>query len=208
MVLRLNGTDSLLPGTNRSSEIDIWQAASKQGIAPPLLYTDGQSGFLVSTYINSSLPTKPPLDDTSINQAFELLKSCHQLDVAAPTIDYVSHIDNYWQGIESKDKPANPGLIKQREPMRKVLGTLLTSSTPGGLCHHDPVVANFVGNADRLYLIDWEYAARGLLVMDYAALATEWGIDDAVMIEQTGLELELLVIAKAFYKYLCALWAA
>ena len=208
MVLRLNGTDSLLPESNRSSEIDIWQTASKQGIAPPLLYTDGQAGFLVSTYINNCLPTKPPLNETSINQAFALLKSCHQLDVAAPTIDYISHIENYWQRIESKDLVTNPGLIKQREPMQKVLDTLLTSDTPGGLCHHDPVVANFVGSTDRLYLIDWEYAARGLLVMDYAALASEWGIDDAVMIEQTGLELELLVMAKAFYKYLCALWAA
>ena len=208
MVLRLNGTDSLLPGTNRSSEIDIWQAASQRGIAPPLLYTDEHVRFLVSTYIHNSLPTKPPFNETSINQVFELLKSCHQLDVATPTIDYIDHIEKYWQRIENKDQAINPGLIKQREPMRKVLDTLLVSGTPRGLCHHDPVVANFVGNTDRLYLIDWEYAARGLLVMDYAALASEWGIDDAVMIEQTGLEPELLVTAKAFYKYLCALWAA
>jgi hypothetical protein len=44
--------------------------------------------------------------------------------------------------------------------------------------------------------------------MDYAALSLEWGIDDPVVIERTGVELELLVIAKVFYKYLCALWAA
>ncbi len=208
MVLRLNGTDSLLPGANRRNEIDIWQAASKQGIAPPLIYTDEAAGFLVSTHINNSLPTKPPLDDTSINQAFELLKSCHQLDVVARTIDYASHIEQYWQTIENKNQSLNPALLKQRRPMQEMLNTLVTSDTPTGLCHHDPVVANFVGNADRLYLIDWEYAARGLLVMDYAALGFEWGIDDAVVIERTGVELELLVMAKTFYKYMCELWAA
>jgi len=68
------------------------------------------------------------------------------------------------------------------------------------------VVANFVGSSERLYLIDWEYAARGLLLMDYAALGVEWGIDDAVITNQTGIEAELLIKAKELYKYLCKLW--
>jgi len=208
MVLRLNGRDTLLPGANRRNEIDIWHSASKQGIAPPLLYVDDKTGFLVSTYINNSLPTNPPLDEASTNQALELLISCHQLDVDAPGIDYSSHIEQYWKIIKTKNHSPDPVLMGQRKPMRKILNTLVTSGTPTGLCHHDPVVANFVGNADRLYLIDWEYAARGLLVMDYAALSIEWEIDDAVVIERTGIELELLLMAKAFYKYMCALWAA
>lgn len=207
MVLRLNGPDSLLPGMNRSSEIDIWQAASQQGIAPPLLYVDEETGFLVSAYINNCLPSSPPLNGALIDQAFRLLKSCHQLGVDAPNIDYTSHIEQYWQVIESKSNLLNPSLNKQRKPMQEVLATLINSGTPRGLCHHDLVVANFVGNADRMYLIDWEYAAHGLLVMDYAALSFEWGIGDAVMVEQTGVELELLTMAKVFYMYLCELWA-
>ena len=208
MVLRLNGADSLLPGANRSNEINIWQAASNQGIAPPLLYVDDQNRFLISSYINNSLPPQPPLDQTFVDQAFNLLERCHQLDSDAPTIDYASHIDRYWQIIESKSNLLNPLLYEQRKPMQEMLATLTDSGTPVGLCHHDPVVANFVGNAERLYLIDWEYAARGLPVMDYAALGIEWGIDDAVVIERAGVELELLLMAKTFYKYLCALWSA
>ena len=208
MVLRLNGADTLLPGADRCSEVNIWQMASAHGIAPPLLYVDDQDRFLISTYINNSLPPWPPFDETLVDQAFNLLKSFHQLDTDTPTIDYASHIENYWQIIERKSNLLNPVLHEQRKPMQEVLATLTNSGTAMGLCHHDLVVANFVGNADRLYLIDWEYAARGLQVMDYAALSFEWGIDDAVVSERTGLELELLVMAKVFYKYLCTLWAA
>jgi len=208
MVLRINGTDALLPGTNRSGETSIWQAASDMGIAPSLLHVDKQNRFLISTYIDNSLPHQPPLDETFVDQAFSLLNRCHQLDADAPTIDYASHIDQYWQIIESKSSLSKPNLSEQRKPMEEILATLTNSGTPMGLCHHDLVVANFVGNTDRLYLIDWEYAAHGLLLMDYAALSSEWGIDDAVVIEQTGIELELLLMAKTFYKYLCALWAA
>jgi len=206
MVLRLNGANLFLPGANRNSETGIWQAASEQGIAPHLLHVDEQAGFLVSTYISNSLLPKPLLNENFVDQAFGLLKRCHQLDVDAPGIDYLSHIEHYWQVIERKNHLHNPALSEQREPMLKTLEALLNSNAPTGLCHHDPVAANFVGNPEKLYLIDWEYAAQGLLVMDYAALATEWNINDATTQKQTGIKPELLTNAKALYGYLCSLW--
>ncbi len=206
MVLRLNGDDSLLPGSSRTSEIKIWQAASHQGIAPPLLHVDEHTRYLVSTYIENALPPQPQFDEIFIDQAFSLLSRCHQLDIEAPSIDYRDHITKYWAIIEGKGHIANPGLRQQRRPMQELLEDILNSGTPTGMCHHDPVVANFVGSTERLYLIDWEYAAHGLLVMDYAALGIEWGISDATIVARTGLEPEELTMAKSLYRYLCALW--
>ena len=208
MVLRLNGANSLLPGANRTSEIDIWQAASEQGIAPPLLHVDEHAKFLISTYIESTLPPQPQLDDALINRAFSLLNRCHQLDIEAPSISYTDHINQYWEIIEGKAHLANPGLQQQRHLMQGLLEDILGSNTPTGLCHHDPVIANFVGTPERLYLIDWEYAAGGLLIMDIAAFATEWKIDDRTVIEQSGVQLDLLNTAKTLYTYLCDLWVA
>jgi thiamine kinase-like enzyme len=206
MVLRLNNGNTMLPGLNRHSESQIWQAASAQEIAPPLLHLDEHAGYLVSTYINNDLSAQTQHDKRYVELAFELLNRCHQLDVDVSDIEYASHIEQYWQKIESKNHPSNSALTEQREPMRKTLEALLDSNAPTGLCHHDPVVANFVGNPKKLYLIDWEYAARGLLVMDYAALAAEWEIDDATIQKQTGIKPELLSNAKALYGYLCSLW--
>ena len=206
MVLRINGPEKALPNSNRSSENNIWQAASEKGIAPALLHVDEQNRFLVSAYINNSLPRQPPVNRAYVDQAFGLLKRCHQLDVKAPTIDYAGHIEHYWQIIENNGDLLNPVLKQQREPMQLMLEELINSGTKTALCHHDPVVANFVGNPDRLYLVDWEYAAHGLLIMDYAAFSVEWGIEDATIIEQTGIDAELLSKAKTLYRYLCALW--
>jgi thiamine kinase len=206
LVLRLNSTDSALPGINRNIEIDIWKTASQQGIAPPLLFSDESNRFLVSAYIDNSLPSRPPFYEVFTMQVFELLKRCHELDVDAPSIDYSSHVEHYWQIIENKDQLSNQTLRDQRGPMQSMLESLVASNSPTGLCHHDPVVANFVGNTDRLYLIDWEYAAHGLLVMDYAALGIEWGMDKEMVLAQTGLEPNLLFKAEAIYRYLCELW--
>lgn len=208
MVLRINDADSLLPGARRSSEISILQATSEQGIAPSLLYVEEEAKYLVSAYIENSLLPQLQLDTIFVDQAFSLLNRCHQLDVEAPGIDYAGHIEQYWQIIAHNNQPINPTLIEQRGPMQVLLGKLINSGTPTGLCHHDPVITNFVGNADRLYLIDWEYAAHGLLIMDYAALSIEWGIDDTLLVAQTAINPELLTMAKTLYRYLCQLWQA
>ena len=206
LVLRINGTGSLLPGANRSDEINIWKTADKQGIAPALIFFDPEHRYLVSKYINIKLPPKPQLNTAVVDQAFSLLESCHQLDVKASSINYSSHIEHYRQIIEAKNQPINPNLSNQRKPIQQTLDSLLNSNTPTGICHHDPVTANFVGTKDRLYLIDWEYAANGLQIMDYAALATEWQIDDSIILKRTKCEPELLTKAKALYRYLCLLW--
>jgi len=206
LVLRINGPGSLLPGASRDNEIRIWQEASKQGIAPPLVFVDPNNNFLVSTFINSKLPPRPQLNPACVDQVFSLLDRCHRLDINAATINYFDHIEHYWQIIESGNKSPAPTLIKQRKPMRLMLESLLNSDTPTGLCHHDPVIANFVGSPDRLYLIDWEYAANGLQIMDYAALASEWKLDDATILEHTNIEPGLFTKTRVLYRYLCLLW--
>ena len=206
LVLRINGAGSLLPGASRGNEIKTWQAASKQGIAPPLLFVDNENRYLVSTYIDNDLPADPRHDPVIIGRAFRLLEACHRLEVDVSRIDYFGHIEHYWQLIEAGNRPPPPELDEQRAPMQRVLASLIESNTPTGLCHHDPVIQNFVGTTGRLYLIDWEYAATGLQIMDYAALAIEWGLDNAVVLEHIKCDAELLNNAKSLYRYLCVLW--
>jgi len=208
LVLRINGADAFLPGADRANEAAIWQAASQRGIAPPLVFTDEGYRYLVSRYIESQLPADPRSDTALREQAFELLEQCHGLDVSAPEIDYASHIDRYWRVIESRTREPDPALLRERAPMRELVASLVASDAPTGLCHHDPVVENFVGGAGRLYLIDWEYAAIGLQVMDYAALATEWRMDKTAILARTGIRPADLETAKLLYGYLCSLWQA
>ena len=206
LVLRINGASSLLPGANRDNETSIWKAASQQGITPPLVFVDALNQYMVSRYIDTDLPFQPQHNPACIEQAFSLLQRCHRIEIEAPTINYFDHIEHYWRIIESENKPSSPSLKKQREPILLLLESLLGSNTPTGLCHHDPVIANFVGTPGRLYLIDWEYASNGLQIMDYAALVQEWQLDNSVVLKHTAIDPDLLMKAKKLYKYLCSLW--
>lgn len=206
MVLRLNGGDSILPAADRSHESTIWQAASEKGIAPPLFHVDEHHRFLVSTYVHNTLPRRKPVDRSFVTQAFALLRHCHELAVDVPAIDYAGHIEHYWNIAERANVALSPALLEQRATMQNFAEEIVSSGARTGLCHHDLVMDNFVGSAQHLYLIDWEYAMHGLQIMDFAAIGIEWGIDDATVLAHTGAKPELLLIAKKLYRYLCDLW--
>ena len=208
LVLRISGAGTLLPGADRRYETGIWQAASRQGIAPPLLFVDPKHHYLVSAYIDTDLPPQPQHDPAIIDRACALLARCHRLEADAAVIDYHAHIEHYWRLIETGNHQSIESLLEQREPMQHTLASLLDSNTPTGLCHHDPVIKNFVGTAERLYLIDWEYAATGLQILDYAAMASEWQLDDATILAKIPFASEPFQLAKALYQYLCTLWEA
>lgn len=208
MVLRVNSPQAPLTGIDRQSEARIWRAASQQGIAPPLLYVDQRTGSLVSTYIENSLPPDEQANEAVIDQVFDLLDRCHRLDVDAPVLDYNKHLDHYWKLIGDRRNTTESSLLEQRKPMQLLLKALLSSDAQTGLCHHDPVIANFVGDPTSLYLIDWEYAAYGLVVMDYAAVAIEWDLDDKLVVERSGVFPDHFIMAKKLYHYTCDLWQA
>lgn len=205
LVLRINATHNALPGIDRNRETIIWRAASKAGVAPRLLHTEAQ--FLVSEFVASDIPASAPHSEVRLSQAIGLLEKCHALNVNVSSLDYVAHIQHYWDLIEENGAKADASLIQQKQPMQVLLHHLLASQAKSVLCHHDPVKANFVGSAQRLYLIDWEYAAKGMAVMDFAALAMEWGVDDQAVLKYTNVQADEFNQAKTLYKYMCHLWA-
>lgn len=206
MVLRINAAQPTLPGHGRKAEADIWRAASKAGIAPQLLHADPAGRFLVSAYIENDLPARPQDDPALAMQALDLLQRSHRLDVAAPVLNYATHIERYWQFIESRGIPVSLALRDQRGSVQDLIAAMGRDETQRGICHYDPVVANFVGGFGRLYLVDWEYAAMGWPVMDFAALGFEWEVPDNVIVERTGVNSASLSRANTLYRYVCALW--
>jgi len=206
LVMRLNAPADALPGVDRASEALIWQEASNAGFAPPLLHVDQQSGFLITEYMDGGFLDHANIDDLVIDRLVSLLATVHELDINVPVLNYAVHIEKFWQLIESRPYRENVPLLQRREPMRELVEDFMASATDIGLCHHDPVTSNVVRKDTHLYLLDWEYAARGPVAMDYAALSVEWNIGSAEIVDRVALEPALLETAKTVYQYLCQLW--
>ena len=98
--------------------------------------------------------------------------------------------------IDARSVSHNAGLGRQRETMQALLDELVAAAPDIGLCHHDPVPSNVISANGQLYLLDWEYATRAYLAMDYAVLSVDWGIADKTIIENTNIDPNVLDLAK------------
>jgi thiamine kinase-like enzyme len=86
-----------------------------------------------------------------------------------------------------------------------------------GPCHIDPVPHNFAagGTPERLYLLDWEYAAMCEPVWDLAAVSIEAELDEAtdrILLDSyfraaTPQQTGRFILFKALLNLLAAAWA-
>jgi thiamine kinase len=206
LVMRVNAPADDLPGVDRAREARIWSAASAAGLAPALLYFDPAERFIVTEYVDGQTLNPSNLDESSLDRLFTLLASTHALDVEAPLLDYSLYMGVHWTKIESSPVLHNTADQRQRKSMQALVTELVESNPQIGLCHHDPVVSNILSTERQLCLLDWEYATRGFVAMDYATLAVDWNIDDDIVVERTDIEPRQLNMAKKIYRYICHLW--
>lgn len=206
LVMRRNAPVNDLPGVDRANELLIWRAASNAGLAPAILHSDEHAGLLVTEYIEGASFEQSAVDDALIDRLVNLLARVHLLDVPVPVLDYGAHIEKFWALIESGSKLKDAALLTRRQAMRECVTEFASRAGSIGLCHHDPTPCNVVGRNNNLYLLDWEYAARGAVAMDYAVLGVAWNIDSDEIANRTALEPDLLELAKTIYLYICQLW--
>ncbi|MCB1667979.1 MAG: phosphotransferase family protein [Pseudomonadales bacterium] len=190
VVLRLNSGNSEQLGINRHHEAVILAVVANAGIAPMVHYCSPEEGVLVTAYIDGQ-----PLDITrpeTISRVRCLLEKVHRLRPDIPVFDYIRHVTDYqkitgWQGACQQITP----LLEK-----------LQSASGRGLCHHDPVPANFIDADGRLYLLDWEYAGLGAPEFDLAAARAEF----STFCVTSRYADELIFAADRVYQHSCQLW--
>ena len=133
-------------------------------------------------------------------QSIEVL---HSLPVTPSRFQYRRHAEHYWQQLQSQSPQQVDTLMPVRE---RVLGILDEIPSRTSLCHHDPLPANLVESAGKLFFLDWEYAAPGWPAFDYAAISVEWHIGLEELRLPKNISVEECQLAKELYCYLCKLW--
>ena len=189
-VLRV-GSDVEHLGVNRAREFTIQAAVAEIQLAPRILHKNSEPDFWLTEYIPGKIYTA--LSDDKITALFDALAKIRQLPLELPVFDY-----NQQLKILS-------GKNKLDDNLSRALETLNTYGATG-LCHHDLNPNNVIFNGDRPTIIDWEYAAVGMVEMDFASVLLEWKIPLQTISALTGAHPSLLEAACEVYQALCQFW--
>lgn len=181
VVFRLpgEGTEELV---DRAVECAITHAASKVGVDSELLYFDPITGVKAMRYISNAETMHPDTlrQPENIALAARLLRKLH--DKAAVVdfrFDVFEMIPSYERLILENETIDWEGYDELRSALYALRDRMDDADV--ALCHCDPLCENFVKDADanRMYLIDWEYGGMNDPLWDIADVIIEAGFDRA-----------------------------
>ena len=198
LVLRHNYQASAELGIDRERERKILVAAAAAGIAPQLVYCDDR--VMLAHYIDGEhWHHAAELGAGQAKQLLATIARVHSIRLDLPRYDYLAHAEAYRRQLQAQ----HGSLATAHERMLPLLHRFQDECRCHSLCHHDPLAGNVIASANRLYLIDWEYAGMGCRAFDFAALADHWG--GAITIPQLDCDQQLAALV---YRHLCRLWEA
>ena len=190
--------------------------ACSLGVDAPLLYF-GDGGEKVSRYIPKArtMCAAALRSRERIGQVAALLRRVHTcgVDTGVP-FQVFSMAESYEGIIKNKGVPMYADYPEIKEAVAKIRKNLPEPALVP--CHNDPLCENWVLGADKLYLLDWEYAGMNDPMWDLADVSIEagytpaqdgWLLEAYLERQPTGEEQRRFLANKIYVDYLWTLWA-
>ncbi|MDZ7790837.1 MAG: phosphotransferase [Xanthomonadales bacterium] len=175
LLLRVNHPAPRKLGIDRERERRILERTHSAGIGRPFLYWEPEHRFVVFPWLSGRAWTRADLDKPAQRaRLWPMIDALHAIAPEEPRRRYHAYLLDYWRQLEQAGE-IDPALARAWQAFEPRLKAFDESPWPACLVHHDMIPDNILETPDRLYLIDWEYAAPGHPDIDV------WSVDpDAV----------------------------
>ncbi len=211
------GTEELIV---RSDEEKSTTLACKLGVDAKMLHF-GKDGSKVTEYIKnavtmSSETLKEPARIGQVADIFNVMHSCGE-DTGVP-FEVFDMAAGYEKIIRDMNVPMFDDYAENKQVVMNIKAEIDSAFDIKKVpCHNDPLCENWVvGDGDRMYLIDWEYAGMNDGMWDIADVSIEAGYNDeqdALLLEKylkkvpDTLDKKHFLASKIYVDYLWTLWA-
>jgi thiamine kinase len=170
-IVRVHNPSADALGADHEREARLHAAAAAAGLAPALVHVDARFGFMVMEQVPG--PTWVAEDFGRADRLGQLGAALHALhSVPAPTVtpfDLESSLVRLAARLTTRSSAEAPEVGALMDRARAALRLTGASQRPAAIVHNDLYHGNLIGS-DRLYLVDWEYAAVADPLLDLACV--------------------------------------
>jgi thiamine kinase-like enzyme len=160
-VLRIAGANTELLGINRETEYAANLAAGRLGIAPEVYDFIRPEGYLVTRFITGRpIPPKEIRLPENIQRVAELVRRIHEMPAIPGQFDVFAIIAEYTRIARSCQVTMPQDFDRVSDQLHAAGEALQVQPLAACPCHNDLLNGNFL-TADRIYILDWEYAGMG-----------------------------------------------
>lgn len=176
LIVRLSGegTEDYI---DRKVEAHNARVAARAGVSAEVLYTNPESGVMVSHCIPDIVTMTPELFSIrsgSVARAGKALRKLHSAEEQFEfRFELFSMIEEYLGILSTKDIELPAGyhdIVQRAQPVKKVLADNPVALAP---CHCDPLCENFLDDGSVMWIVDWEYSGMNDPYWDLGDLAVE-----------------------------------
>ena len=177
-VVRIPGEDSGRLGIDRPREHACHAAAHQAGVAPEAVAFFEDTGILVTRFIpGTEVPADEMHQPSMLRRVAEAVRRYHMGPAFPGTFSAFQTVRDYlaWSAPRGAPLPERfDWMLAQANRLEFALGP----PDPPRPCHNDLLRANFIADGDRVWIIDWEYAAMGDLFFDLGNFAVHHQLTD------------------------------
>jgi thiamine kinase-like enzyme len=169
LVLRIGGKDTELLGIDRDHEHEAALLAARLGIGPEVVRFD--DGCLVTRFVEGAVGDPDPA------AVGPLLHRLHSSPPLASRFDAFRVVEVYAATAAAHGVAVPAAYADARDVARRIEDTRAgVAPVP---CHNDLLALNFIRDAGRTWIVDWEYAGMGDPYFDLANFAVNNELDEA-----------------------------
>ena len=170
-VVRLHDPASGVLGADHEREAQLHAAAAAAGLAPALIHVDAAHRFMIMEYVAGELWTSQDLGRADrLQQLGGALHTLHSITppVVAP-FDVRVVLEHHYERLKHGAPEEGGAFDRLMQRAGAALRASGTRTRAKALVHIDIHHTNLIGT-ERLYLLDWEYAAVADPLFDLACI--------------------------------------
>lgn len=172
LLVRVFAPDMELFGVDRENECANTQEAARWGVAPKVLEANSELGVLVSEFVSGRTLLPPDLTHPgTMERVVKTLRRLHSGSTFQGSFNVQQFRIDYLERVRTLDLQL-PIDYDELLPRIETLERLL-ASTPMPLvpCHNDLASENMIDDGERVWLVDFEFAAMNEASFDLANMA-------------------------------------
>jgi thiamine kinase-like enzyme len=179
-VVRLPGERTELLGIDRAGEAAASAIAADLGIAPRIKAELPGVGTLVTEFVGGTpATTEALLEPGVLERVTAFIRQLHASEPIAATFPIFRVVEWHARDAAANGVDPPPVYDELHEAARTIEAVFEPRSLESTMCHNDLLPANVLLAADRMWIIDYEYAGMNHAVFDLANLSVNCGFDDA-----------------------------
>ncbi|OFX27931.1 MAG: hypothetical protein A2Z07_08085, partial [Armatimonadetes bacterium RBG_16_67_12] len=178
-VVRIPGRDTEYLGIDRRHEHACTMAAHRVGVAPEAVAFFEEAGVLVTRFVpGRGLREEEMHQPRILARVAGALRRYHDGLKFPGTFSPFQTVRDYLAVSAPRGAPLPDRfewMIGQADRLESAMGTPPVPRP----CHNDLLLANWLDDGERLWIVDWEYAAMGDIFFDLGNFAVHQQLTDA-----------------------------